>query len=145
MGPSAHENSDGPPHSKHPSPFRRFTSADGLPIYVGRNAKENEELTLKFARGEDLWLHAHGVSGSHVVVRLEQGAPVPPDTLRDAATLALFFSDLKKSGKGEVIYTKRKYVKKAKGRPPGTVTVAQEKALFVELALARLDRLKESR
>lgn len=126
-------------------PFRWFISADGLPIYVGRNAQENEELTIKFAHSEDLWLHAQGVPGSHVVVRLEKGAAPPPDTLKDAATLALLYSDLKKSGKGDVIYTRRKYVKKVKGRPPGTVTVTQEKALFVSLDRTRLDRLKESR
>jgi predicted ribosome quality control (RQC) complex YloA/Tae2 family protein len=131
--------------SKRSSPFRRFESADGLPIYVGRNAKENEDLSLKFAHSEDLWLHAHGVPGSHVVIRLENDASVPPETLKDAATLALLYSDLKKSGKGKVIYTKRKYVKKAKGRPPGTVIVTQEKAVHVSLDRARLDRLKESR
>lgn len=131
-------------HSQRSGPFRRFTSADGLPIYVGRNAKENEELTLKFAHSEDVWLHAQGVPGSHVVVRLEKGATLPPDTLKDAATLALLYSDFKKSGKGDVIYTRRKYVRKAKGRPPGTVTVTQEKAIFLQLDRGRLDRLKHS-
>ena len=134
-----------PRHSQRAGPFRRFISADGLPIYVGRNAKENEELTLKFAHSDDLWLHAQSVPGSHVVVRLEKGADPPPDTLKDAAALALLYSDFKKSGKGDVIYTRRKYVKKAKGRPPGTVTVTQEKAIFLQLDRGRLDRLKESR
>ncbi len=128
---------------KHSGPFRRFTSTDGLPIYVGRNARENDELTFKFAHSDDLWLHAHGTPGSHVVVRLEKGADPPHETIRDAATLALLYSDLKKSGKGEVIYTRRKWVRKAKGQPPGTVTVTQEKALFIQLDKARLDRMKE--
>ena len=132
-------------HSQRSGPFRRFISADGLPIYVGRNAKENDELTLKFAHSDDLWLHAQGVPGSHVVVRLEKGANPPPETLKDAATLALLYSDFKKSGKGDVIYTRRKYVRKAKGRPPGTVTVTQEKAIYLQLDRARLDRLKDSR
>ena len=124
-------------------PFRRFTSADGLPIYVGRNARENEELTFGLAKSDDLWLHAHGMPGSHVVVRLEKGTDPPPETIRDAATLALLYSDLKKSGKGEVMYTRRKYVRKVKGQPPGTVTVTQEKAIFVTLDRIRLDALKE--
>ncbi|MBM4134750.1 MAG: fibronectin-binding domain-containing protein [Nitrospira sp.] len=128
---------------KPSGPFRRFTSTDGLSIYVGRNARENDELTFKFAHSDDLWLHAHGTPGSHVVVRLEKGADPPQETIRDAATLALLYSDLKKSGKGEVIYTRRKWVRKAKGQPPGTVTVTQEKALFVQLDKARLDRMKE--
>ncbi|MEW6542285.1 MAG: NFACT family protein [Nitrospirota bacterium] len=134
------------PVTRHPSrsgPFRRFASADGLPIYVGRNARENEELTFKFAHSDDLWLHAQGAPGSHVVVRLGKGDAPPPETLKDAATLALLYSDLKKSGKGEVIYTRRKWVRKAKGQPPGTVTVTQEKAVFVQLDRTRLDRLKE--
>jgi predicted ribosome quality control (RQC) complex YloA/Tae2 family protein len=142
---SAQRSALNPQPSKRSGPFRRFTSADGLPIYVGRNAKENEELTMKFAHSEDLWLHAQGVPGSHVIVRLEKGANPPPDTLKDAATLALLYSDLKKSGKGDVIYTRRKYVRKAKGRPSGTVMVTQEKTLFLQLDRGRLDRLKESR
>lgn len=126
-------------------PFRRFTSADGLPIYVGRNARENDELTFKFAHSDDLWLHARGTPGSHVVVRLEKGTEPPPETIRDAATLALLYSDLKKSGKGDVIYTRRKWVKKMKGQPAGTVSVTQDKSIFASLDRARLDRLKEQR
>jgi predicted ribosome quality control (RQC) complex YloA/Tae2 family protein len=123
-------------------PFRRFTSSDGLAIYVGRNARENDELTFGLAKSDDLWLHARGTPGSHVVVRLEKGADVPPETLRDAATLALLYSDLKKSGKGDVIYTRRKWVKKAKGQTPGAVIVTQEKSLHVSLEKKRLDALK---
>jgi len=76
-------------------------------------------------------------------VRLVEGADVPPETLRDAATLALLYSDLKKSGKGDIIYTSRKWVKKAKGQAPGAVTVSQEKSVFVALDKTRLARLKE--
>ncbi len=132
-----------PRQAERAGPFRRFTSADGLPIYVGRNARENEELTFGLAKSDDLWLHAHGMPGSHVVVRLEKGVDPPPETIRDAAMLALLYSDLKKSGKGEVIYTRRKYVRKVKGQPPGTVTVTQEKAVFVTLDRTRLEALKE--
>ena len=131
------------PRPARSGPFRRFTSADGLPIYVGRNSRENEELTLKFAHSDDLWLHARGTPGSHVVVRLEKGADAPHETLRDAATLALLYSDLKKSGKGDVIYTRKKWVKKAKGKPPGTVTVTREKSMWVSLDKTRLQALKE--
>lgn len=123
-------------------PFRRFTSADGLPIFVGRNARENDELTFGLAKSEDLWLHARGTPGSHVVVRLSKGSDPPSETLRDAATLALLYSDLKKSGKGEVIYTRRKWVKKAKGQAPGAVIVTQEKSLHISLDKARLEALK---
>lgn len=123
-------------------PFRRFTSSDGLPIFVGRNARENDELTFGLAKSDDLWLHARETPGSHVVVRLEKGSEPPPETIRDAATLALLYSDLKKSGKGDVIYTRRKWVKKAKGQAPGAVTVTQEKSIHVSLDKKRLDALK---
>ena len=127
---------------QHQGPFRRFTSSDSLAIYVGRNARENDELTFGLAKSDDLWLHARGAPGSHVVVRLEKGTDPPPETIRDAATLALLYSDLKKSGKGDVIYTRRKWVKKAKGQAPGAVIVTQEKSLHVSLEKKRLDALK---
>jgi len=132
-----------PKRDARSGPFRRFVSADGLAIYVGRNARENEALTFGEARPDDLWFHAHGTPGSHVVLRLDKGIDPSHETLRDAATLALLYSDLKKSGKGEVIYARRKYVRKVKGKSPGTVTVTQEKTIFVSLDRARLDRLKE--
>lgn len=123
--------------------YRTYTSADGLTILVGKTAKDNDRLTLKVANPDDLWLHARGTPGSHVVVRLEKGATVPPETLKDAATLTLWFSDLRKSGKGEVIYTLRKFVKKGKGSKPGAVSVEREKSLWIELKDERLERLKD--
>ncbi len=122
--------------------YRTYTSADGLPILVGKTAKDNDHLTLKIANPDDLWLHARGTPGSHVVVRLEKGATVPPETLKDAATLTLWFSDLRKSGKGEVIYTLRKFVKKSKGLKPGAVMVEREKSIWIEVKEDRLKRLK---
>jgi predicted ribosome quality control (RQC) complex YloA/Tae2 family protein len=143
-GPGVRATADGDRRAKdqRQGPFRRFTSTDGLPIFVGRNARENDELTFGLAKSDDLWLHARGTPGSHVVVRMDKGADPPPETLRDAATLALLYSDLKKSGKGEVIYTRRKWVKKAKGQAPGAVLVTQEKSLHVNLDKTRLEALK---
>ena len=132
-----------PPVEQRRGPFRRFVSVDGLPIFIGRNAQENEELTFRLAKSDDLWLHARGTPGSHVVVRLAKGADPPIETVRDAATLALLYSDLKKSGKGEVIYTKRKWVKKAKGQAAGAVIVTQEKTIAVKLDTQRLAALRE--
>ncbi|MEJ2231857.1 MAG: NFACT RNA binding domain-containing protein [Nitrospirales bacterium] len=122
--------------------YRTYTSADGLPILVGKTAKDNDHLTFRVAKPDDLWLHARGTPGSHVVVRLDKGATVPPETLKDAATLTLWFSDLRKTRKGEVIYTLRKFVKKGKGFKPGAVTVEREKSLLIELKEERLERLK---
>ena len=76
------------------------------------------------------------------MVRLDKGSDPPPETIRDAATLALLYSDLKKSGKGDVFYTRRKWVKKAKGQAPGAVIVTQEKSMHISLEKTRLDALK---
>ncbi len=130
------------PREKRRGPFRRFVSADGLQIFVGRNALENDGLTFDLAKSDDLWLHARGIPGSHVVVRLEKGKDPPLETLKEAATLALLYSDLKKSGKGEVIFTRRKWVKKAKGQAPGAVIVTREQSVHVSLDKTRLAALK---
>ncbi len=137
-----HPTKERPAADQQRGPFRRFTSTDGLPIFVGRNARENDELTFGLAKSDDLWLHARGSPGSHVIVRLQKGSDPPPETLRDAATLALLYSDLKKSGRGEVVYTRRKWVKKAKGQAFGAVIVTQEKSLHIVLDRVRLEALK---
>ena len=125
-------------------PYRRFLSQDGQSILVGKSAKDNDALTVRLSRPNDLWLHARGTPGSHVIIQLEKKQSAPPETLKDAATLALFYSDLRKSGKGEVIYTLRKHVHKPKGAKPGSVTITHEKTVWVYMDQARLDRLKDS-
>jgi predicted ribosome quality control (RQC) complex YloA/Tae2 family protein len=133
------------PSNVRPAPaqgYRTYTSADGISILVGKTAKDNDHLTFKVGNPDDLWLHARGTPGSHVIVRLEKGQTVPHETLKDAATLTLWFSDLRKSGKGEVIYTLRKFVKKAKGQKPGAVHVTRDKSMWIECKDERLERLK---
>lgn len=128
---------------KTATPYRRYVSEEGFSILVGKSAKDNDAVTFKVSKQDDLWLHARGTPGSHVIIELEKKKQVPPETLKDAATLALFYSDLRKSGKGEVIYTLRNNVRKPKGAKPGSVTVAQEKTIWVYVDEARLKRLKE--
>ena len=125
-------------------PFLRFASEAGDAILVGRNSRENEELTFGLARSHDLWLHTSGAPGSHVVLRLEKGGELRKESLLDAATLALQYSDLRKSGQGEVLYVYRKHVRKPRRAKPGLVTVTQDKRLFLKLDRKRLARLKES-
>ena len=134
------------PRIKTPTatPYRRFCSQDGHAILVGKTARDNDAVTFKVSKANNLWLHARGTPGSHVIVELDKNQQIPPETLQDAATLALFYSDVRKSGKGEVIYTLRKHVKKPKGAKPGSVTVTQEKSMWVRIEHTRLDRLKQS-
>ena len=81
-------------------PYRSFRSLAGLPILVGRGAAQNDALTLRVARGNDLWLHARGLAGAHVVVRLEKGRAPDQETLLDAAHLAVHFSDARGAAAG---------------------------------------------
>lgn len=112
--------------------YRRFTSSDGFAIYVGRSSRENDQLTQRAARPNDIWLHAQGAPGSHVLILAHDAASeVPERTLLEAAALAAHYSTLRSSGKVDVMYTPRKYVKKPKGAPPGLVTVTRHHTLLV--------------
>ncbi len=125
-------------------PYRLFRSLTGTPLLVGRNAEANDALTVSVARGNDLWLHARGLTGSHVVARLEKGRPPDGETLLDAAHLAAHFSDGRGEGQVEVVATRAKYVRKTKGAPPGSVTYTQEKTLFLRVEPRRVERLLAS-
>jgi predicted ribosome quality control (RQC) complex YloA/Tae2 family protein len=123
------------------APYRAFRSLSGHPILVGRGAAENDALSLRVARGNDLWLHARGSSGAHVVVRLPKGQGPDQETLLDAAHLAAHFSGSRQETAPEVIYTRAKYVRKPRGAAPGAVICSQERALLLRLEPARLERL----
>ncbi|WP_437995852.1 NFACT RNA binding domain-containing protein [Sorangium sp. So ce185] len=122
-------------------PFHAYRSASGAAILVGRGAEDNDALTTKHARPHDLWLHAKGVAGSHVVVPLPKGASCPADVLVDAATLAAHFSDARGEAVCEVSYVPRRYVRKPRGAAPGAVVFDREKVIAVRIEGARLSRL----
>lgn len=122
-------------------PYTEFRASRGGRILVGRSAADNDSLTLHVARLSDLWLHARGVTGSHVVVPLARGEALEPETLVDAATLAAHFSAARGEARVEVSYTPRRYVRKPKGSPPGQVVVEREKVLLLVLEPPRLARL----
>ncbi|MFI5401147.1 MAG: NFACT RNA binding domain-containing protein [SAR324 cluster bacterium] len=117
------------------------TSSDGFRILVGRSAADNDALTFKVARGRDWWLHALGFSGSHVVVRNDAGGPLPPATLREAAWLAGYYSKARRQGEVEVAYVQRKHVRRVPKGPPGQVTFAHGRTLWVNVGDAGLKRI----
>lgn len=125
-------------------PYRKFITADGSAVLVGRSAADNDRLTLRVARPHDLWLHARGVTGAHVVVPLAKGKSCSPETLVDAATLAAHFSDLRAEVIVDVLYTPRRLVHKRKGSPVGSVTLGGEKVIAVRVEPQRLHRLLHS-
>lgn len=121
--------------------FRVFYATDGRPIHVGRGAADNDKLTFKESNSHDLWLHARGVPGAHVIVPLRKKEQCPSELLLDAATLAAHFSDARAEARVEVIYAPRQRVKKPKGAAPGAVLVEQEKVILVRIEKPRLERL----
>ncbi|MGK0304275.1 MAG: putative ribosome quality control (RQC) complex YloA/Tae2 family protein [Planctomycetota bacterium] len=123
-------------------PFRRFTSTEGYPIFVGRNNNQNDELTMRYAKGNDLWLHVGGGRpGSHVVVRLPKQKTASLETLLDAASLAVYYSKSRGEPRIEVIYTFKKHIKKPKGLPAGAVVPVHTKTVTVLADKQRLTRL----
>jgi len=125
-------------------PYREFLTADGSTALVGRSAADNDRLTLRVARPHDLWLHARGVTGAHVVVPLAKGKSCSGESLVDAATLAAYFSDLRGESIVDVLYTPRRFVHKRKGSAVGSVTLGSEKVIAVRLEAARLERLLQN-
>ncbi len=141
-GPPAPQKSAG--DSPRARPYKEYLGSGGGRIWVGKGSEGNDALTFKIARPHDLWLHARGVPGSHVVLPLEKGTVLPQELLLDAAHLALHHSGAKGEPRGEVSYTQAKFVRKQKGGAKGQVIYTREKTLLLRVEPARLERLLRS-
>jgi predicted ribosome quality control (RQC) complex YloA/Tae2 family protein len=108
----------------------RFTSPDGFILWVGKNALQNEELTFHRASPDDMWLHARGMPGAHVIVQSE-GRPVPEQTIEWAAKLAAYYSRGRDDTQVEVDVLPRRNVRRLKGGRPGQVIYRGERTLRV--------------
>jgi predicted ribosome quality control (RQC) complex YloA/Tae2 family protein len=112
--------------------FKRYLIDDKYNVYVGKDSKNNDLLTTRFAKQNDFWFHARSVSGSHVVLRVENTKEViPKSVLKKVAALAAYHSKAKTAGVVPVAYTYKKYVIKKKGYPVGTVHLLREDVLLV--------------
>ena len=111
-------------------PPLKFVSESGFTILVGRNNKQNDQLTLKQAAKNDLWFHAKDIPGSHTVI-LTEGREPDEATILLAASLAAAHSKAGEAGKVPVDYTKIRYVSKPQGARPGMVIYVNQKTLFV--------------
>ena len=111
-------------------PFKEFT-VDGWNIWVGKSAKNNDLLTLKYAKKFDLWLHARDVAGSHVIIRNPNQKPVPKHVIEVAGGLAAYFSKRQSESLCPVIVTPKKYVRKTKDLLPGQVIVDREENVIL--------------
>lgn len=122
-------------------PYKSFAAGGGQEIRVGRSARDNDELSFRHARGNDVWLHTTDAPGSHVVLRVERNAEPSQDDVLDAAHLAIWFSPLRDSGRASVHVARCKEVHKPRGAKPGLVTLSGGRTLFVRIEPARLRRL----
>jgi predicted ribosome quality control (RQC) complex YloA/Tae2 family protein len=125
-------------------PCRTFRTLAGMKVLVGRGAAENDRLTVRIARGNDLWLHARGIAGAHVVLWLEKGRAPDQESLLDAAHLAAWFGGARGEPVVDVVYTRAKFVRKPKGSAPGVVTYSQEKSIPLRFEPERIVRLLQS-
>lgn len=121
-------------------PFH-YRTPDGYDIYVGKNNFQNDELTFKFASGNDWWFHAKGAPGSHVIVKY-QGEEMPDSVYEDAARLAAYYSKNRDSDKVEVDYVEKKQVKKPGGAKPGFVVYYTNYSMVIEPDISRLTLLE---
>lgn len=109
---------------------KHFISSDHYDIYVGKNNKQNDYLTIKFASKNDIWLHTKEIPGSHVIIK-SKGEDIPENTLIEAALLAAFHSKGSMSSNVPVDYTERKNVKKPNGSKPGMVIYDNNNTIYV--------------
>jgi predicted ribosome quality control (RQC) complex YloA/Tae2 family protein len=112
---------------------RRYVLPGGWEVWVGRSAKQNDELTHRWAAPRDLWFHARGAQGSHTVLRIGSGKGEPPrEIIAAAAAIAAWHSKARNSKLVPVAYTEKRYVRKPRKSPVGTAMMLREKVLMVE-------------
>ncbi len=126
-------------------PYRCYLSQNGSEIWVGKGARQNDELSLRLARGNDLWFHAEDQAGAHVVLRNLRHKEPDNESVLDAATLAAHFSRGGKSGEAEVLTTRCVNVRKPKGARPGSVVATHTRSILVRIEAQRLQRLLSPR
>jgi predicted ribosome quality control (RQC) complex YloA/Tae2 family protein len=122
-------------------PFH-YLSSDGYHIYVGKNNFQNDELTFKFATGNDWWFHAKGIPGSHVIVKTHNDE-MPDTTFEEAGRLAAYYSKGRGSEKIEIDYIEKKHVKKPSGSKPGFVVYYTNYSLLIDSNITGIELVND--
>lgn len=122
--------------------YLKYQTSDGLEVLVGKNNKQNDEITFKLSSKNDLWLHVKDLPGSHTILKLS-GSAYSDQALLEAATLAAFYSKGKNATKVAVDYTLRKNVKKTPGAKPGMVIYENYQTIYVDADLSTIKDIKE--
>lgn len=113
--------------------FRKFYINEQFEVWVGKDSRSNDLLTIKYSSPSDYWFHIRGFSGSHTVLkRNSKDAPVPKEYIRYAASIAAYYSKARNAGTVPVAYCERKFVKKQKGFKEGSVIMEREKMIYVK-------------
>lgn len=120
-------------------PFH-YISSDGFHMYVGKNNYQNDELTFKFATGNDWWFHAKQKAGSHVIVKTE-GQELPDRTFEEAARLAAYYSKGREQNKVEIDYIQKKHVKKPAGAKPGFVVYYTNFSMVIDSDITGIEQI----
>ncbi|MGO1372065.1 MAG: Rqc2 family fibronectin-binding protein [Senegalia sp. (in: firmicutes)] len=128
---------------KKESKAMHFLSSEGYDIYVGKNNKQNDYLTLKFADKNDIWLHTKDIPGSHVIIR-KNSNEIPEQTLYEAALLSAFNSKARMSSNVAVDYTEKRNVKKPNGAKPGMVIYENNNTLYVTPSEKEISKIKKA-
>ena len=111
--------------------FKKFV-VDGFDVLVGKNASNNDLLTLKYAKKDDFWFHAKDVSGSHTILKVASSKEIKESTKEKVAIIAAYYSKRKNDTLCPVIVTPKKFVRKPKGFPVGKVAVDKEDVILVD-------------
>ena len=118
-----------------------YISSDGYDIYVGKNNFQNDELSFKFASGNDWWFHAKGQPGSHVIVK-SKNEELPDRTFEEAGKLAAYYSKGRQAPKVEIDYTQKKNLRKPTGGKPGFVVYYTNSSLLIEPDITGLQQIQ---
>lgn len=119
-------------------PFH-YISSDGFHMYVGKNNYQNDELTFKFATGNDWWFHAKNTPGSHVIVKCDGVETLPDRTFEEAGRLAAYYSKGRGQDKVEIDYIQKKHVKKPGGAKPGFVVYYTNYSLMIDSDISGIE------
>lgn len=130
--PQRMNQNDEQPRDEAGGRFRFFAIDEQHTLYVGKNAANNDELTMKFAKQNDWWFHARGSAGSHAVLRGVEGDRIPKPVLEQAAAITAYYSQARNASWVSVVYTQKKHVRKPKGANVGAVVLEREQTVMVK-------------
>ena len=128
-------------HRQAPSKPLEFRSSDGFLIFVGKNNRQNDQLSLKSAHKNDIWLHIQKAHGAHVIIECG-GAEVPDTTVTEAAMLAAYYSEAKQGQNLPVDVTPVRFLRKPNGAKPGMVVYDRYRTVYVTPDESLAERLK---